>query len=206
MKKTMISVSVVLLLFFSVSGSQAAIIELTGLTDLQPSDTPGSMHFGVYLTDIGTLPNVDTFTVGLEISGASDLAMPADDVEGPNLADYIFTDNSDSFSTGNPSGALNRMVMGDVTENGSGADLSGGRQLGEITLNYPHLDPGVILAFSLIPGQNFVVSDLDSGYITEELLLNGKTSIHVTPIPGAIWIMGGGLLGLLRLRRWRIGQ
>jgi hypothetical protein len=205
MKKGIIMILAVLMVFFTVSGSQAALIELVGLTDLGPAATPGEMEFGVYLTDMGSLPNIDLFNVGLMISGAPGLEMSDTDVEGPSLSEYIFYDNSFSFSAGNPGGDLSRLVFGDVTDNGLGEVPAGDALLGWITLSYPGLEPWTEVTLSLIPGMSYVESDFDTGYIEEELILTGQTTINVVPIPATVWILGGGILALLRIRRWRLG-
>lgn len=213
MKKGILIVLAVLMVFFTVSGSQAALIELSEisdgerheLTDIAPY-TSGEKQFGVYLTDMGSLTNIDLFNVGLTISGASGLEMSADDVEGPSLSEYIFYENSYQFSAGNPDRDLSRLAFGDVTDSAIGEVLADVALLGWITLSYPELDPGVVLTFSLIPRLSYVESDFDAGYHSDDLLLTGgKTTLFVTPIPGAIWILGGGLLALLRIRRWRPG-
>lgn len=211
MKKGILLVLAVLMAFFTVSVSQAALIELLEVSDGERHEltdlelyAPGEKEFGVYLTDMGSLPNIDLFNVGLMISGAPGLVMSEADVEGPSLSEYIFYDNSFSFSAGNPVGDLSRLVFGDVTDNGVGEDPADGALLGWITLSWPALDPGV-LTFSLIPGMSYVESDFDTGYIEEDLILTGKTALNVVPIPATVWILAGGILALLRIRRWRLG-
>lgn len=202
MKKRILVVLTAVMLAFVASAGQAAIVELSELSEIQPY-TSGEMQFGIYLTDMGSLPNIDIFNVGVEITGASGLQLSADN-EGPNPTDYIFYGNSFSFSTGNIADDLSQLAFGDVTANGIGEDLSDGALLGWVTLSYPELDPGV-LTLALIPGWNYAESDADSGYASEDLFLSGETTLIVTPIPGTIWILGGGILALFRFRRWRPG-
>lgn len=203
MKKKILVLFAAVMLPFVASASQAAIVELSELSEIQPGIS-GDMQFGVYLTDMGSLPNIDIFNVGIEITGASGLQLSADN-EGPNPTDYIFYGNSFSFLIGNLEDDLSQLVFGDATADGIGEDLLDGDLLGWVTLSYPALDPGV-LTFSLIPGWNYAESDADSGYMSEDLFLSGETALIVTPIPGTIWILGGGILVFSRFRRqWRPG-
>jgi hypothetical protein len=204
MKKGLLIVCAALMLIMPASGSRAAMIELAGLPSALPGgDAPGSLTFDVNLVDMGSLPNIDGFTVGLQISGAAGLELPETSVAGDGDMDYVFAANAFGLIANNPNDDMSRVVFSDVTGNGTGVENAADRLLGRISLSYPQLTPGTVLTFSLIDGESFLESDSSTGYQVEELVLTGQTTIPEVPLPGAIWIMGGGLLALLRFRRSR---
>jgi hypothetical protein len=206
MKRQIFTFLTVLLVFFAVSGSQAALIELMDIPEVVRPGAPGQVQFGVYLTDMGSLANIAAFNVGLSVGGAPDLEMYAGDVEGPSRSSYIFHNNSFGYTTINPDRDASRLGIMDVAADGIGEDLADPALLGLITLYWPELDPGAEVNFSLIPMQNFAVSDNPAGAVIEDLFLSGEASFRAIPLPGTIWILGGGVLALFNLRRWQSGR
>lgn len=84
---------------------------------------------------------------------------------------------------------------------GVGVDLSSGNLLAWFTLSYPALKATDVVSFSLNAATSFLMSDLGSGMLDEDLVLRGKTQIPNVPIPGAIWLLGSGLAGMAAVAR-----
>jgi hypothetical protein len=93
------------------------------------------------------------------------------------------------------------VLIADQTENGTGVVNADDRILGRVSLFYPDLTPGTVLTFSLMDGDRYIEADSDYHYQKEDLVLIGQTDISIVPIPGAFWIMGTGLLMLMKLSR-----
>lgn len=200
MKKKIMILSIVLFLG-AMSGSQAAIIEFEGMPGPIPPDIQGVIQFEVRLSDMGSLPNVDAFNIMLGISGAPGLEMRADVAGTQDSTDYIFYGDSFALTAGSLGDDLSQLGLMDVTSSGVGNNQVDHTLLGLITLSYPALDPGTILTLSLLPDQSFLLSDADSGSLREDLI--GGGTIVVTPIPGAVWLLGTGMVAIFNLRRWR---
>ena len=202
MKKILFMSFVVFALVAGASVSQASYVELD-LPDSLPYGAAGSIDIGVYLTDLGSLSNVDTFNLYLIVSGVSGLEMPWINVEGPTKPGYIFSGNSFAFTATNPNGDLTQLAVMDAAKNKVGADLSSGKLLlAWFTLNYPALKEVDVISFSLNPAESFAISDATSGSLDEGFILTGRTQIPNVPIPGAIWLLGSGIMSLVGLRRW----
>jgi hypothetical protein len=191
----------ILLFFGALSASQAAIIEFDGLPDAISPNMPGDIQFGVYLSDMGNLPNVDAFNLILGISGAPNLEMHADIAGTLDSNDYIFYRNSFALTADSLGGDLSQLGLMDVTSSGIGNNQADRSLLGRITLSHPELDPGTKLTLSLLPDQSFVLSDIDSGSLREDLI--GSATTIVTPIPGAVWLFGTGIMAFFSLKQWR---
>lgn len=204
MKKILLMSFLVFVLVAGASISQASYVEMD-LPLYLPANVAGSVEIGIYLTDLGTLPNVDDFNLSLGVSGFAGLQMSKAYVKGPTIAGYIFSGKSFAFSVTNPGNDLTQLAVMDVTNDAVGVDLSSGNNLLALfTLAYPKLNPGTILSFSLNPSGSFADSDADSGAFSDALVLRGRTEIPVpnVPIPGAIWLLGSGVMSLVGLRRW----
>lgn len=96
------------------------------------------------------------------------------------------------------------LLPGCCSESGDGAgvsSLSSGNLLAWFTLSYPALKATDVVSFSLNATTSFLMSDLGSGMLDEDLVLRGKTQIPNVPIPGAIWLLGSGLAGMAVVAR-----
>lgn len=184
-----------LVMFFLVGMSQAATIQLQGLPATIAPNTAGSFSFDVFLLDT-TLPEVDGFTCNLKATGDAGLAMPEASVLGPTLPDYIFYGDSWVFFANNPGGDLTSLSFGGINDSGSGYEGQG--LLGQVTLEYPELPYCTWIGLEIASG-----SFLSAPNSEEDLVvtLDKSYNVHVAPIPGAIWLLGSGLLGILGIGR-----
>jgi hypothetical protein len=183
-----------------IGASQAACIELKPLEDI--TDTTGEIHFGIYLSDMGTLPNIDLFNIALGITDGPGIQLRLKDDWGITDPEYLFNENSFAYTWTNPSENSCQFGVMDLTSNYQGVDISEGNLLALITIDYNELNPGT-LSFYLLEGQNFVQSDMGSGKIQENLSFSPgtKTSITVVPIPGSFLLMSMAVLGLIQFKR-----
>jgi hypothetical protein len=191
-KKIKFMSAVFFAVFFCVAVSQAALVELQVGGSPLPATVapgPGSLAIDVILTDLQGVAAIDGFNLFMGVSGtgANSLGInPTADSE----PSYIFP-SSFSYLTTSVS-ALS------VAAAGSSNDTGTTGMLAQLAFDYDGI-LGELYTFALVDAsQNFGTLTGASDF---PLTLCGNTEVLVTPIPGAIWLLGGGLLGLINIRR-----
>jgi hypothetical protein len=195
MKKSII-ILLTLGLIIASGTAYAATVDLHGLTKVAPSK--GTFFFDVDISDVGSLPNWDSWQLFLTMTGGTN----ANFVNFSNLAtneDYLFFGDSGDYSFF--LGSLGFIAVGsDFTPSETGVTAEVGDLLARITVDVSNAQPGEVYTISLLPERRNWVQD-DTGEFDFITQLQPDYSFQVVPIPGAVWLLGSGLIGLLGLRR-----
>lgn len=162
----------------------------------------GTFTFDILVGDIGPLDNLDAWNLEFNITRqAPDAGVAfsfnteskADTINNP---DYVFFGNSgdwDFVITGGP--ATYNAFAGDLTVDSMGKSDPEGLMLATVILDDVEFcdwfDIDVLAANSF-----FLDSDGDFDSIPD-----GRFEVHVVPIPGALWLLGSGLIALVGFRR-----
>lgn len=209
MKKLLLMFVVALSMVFLVNTVHAALVtgEFSGTISsvLDPSGllgdsgiTPGSSTFtGTFSYDSSTLPdgaggynNISVFCI---IDGIAEFTVNAPEdqaivmhTDNANGSDFLlFTDTTERLTVALSTYLLNKIEVSLSNENGislasAGAPIS----IEEATAN--ELEIFI----------NKITED-QSGYSIKGIV----TSLKVVPVPGAVWLLASGLLGLIGVRR-----
>lgn len=161
--------------------------------------------FDILVGDIVGLPDLDGWQLDFDITrqgGPSDsFSFNFVDFSVTPDADYVFLGNSfdyDGVITDLSGGSLNNynLFIGDLTANGLGVAGPEGMVLATIILD--DVEFCNWFTINLDPAGSFF---FDSAGVLGAL--TGSYDIHVVPIPGAVWLLGTGLLCLAGIRRKR---
>lgn len=164
----------------------------------------GTFTFDILVGDIGPLADLDAWNLEFNITRqAPDAGVPfsfntkskADTINNPN---YVFFGNSgdwDMVITGGPS--TYNAFGGDLTVDGAGKENPEGLMLATLILDdVKYCD---WFDINVLPANSFF---LDSNGDPDSIAC-GLVEVHVVPIPGALWLLGSGLVCLIGLRRDR---
>ena len=157
--------------------------------------------FDILVGDIGPLDNLDAWNLEFNITRQTDPGDPfsfstdtkADIITKPS---YVFAGNSSDWQfiiTGGP--AAYNAFAGDLTVDGLGTSNPEDLLLATLILN--NVKAGDIFDVEIIAANSFFLDsdgDLDS-------IVSGLVEVQVVPIPGALWLLGSGLVCLIGLRR-----
>ena len=196
-KNMFIMIALMMALMFSAGISQAAQVSIVGPSTVMAG---GSFTFDVMIDDLGGLPNIDGFNLVLELTPQTNAKFQTIDFTTSNLA-YVFYGNSDGIMYEYYVGNSYILGVADMTDSGSGVAASDA--IGSLMVTI-----GVDVT-SAIFDELYTVSIYDAfpNLINDDTLnpsaitLADNYSFHVVPIPGAIWLLGTGLIGLVGLRR-----
>lgn len=189
-------------LFFAVGTSYAAQVSFVGPSEVLPGST---FTFDVILDDLGSdvsgrpLANIDTFDLALAITPQSNAEFTTTDVTS-GRTDYVFHGNSDGFLI-TPIGGNYVVGLSDLTADGSGvtaADATGNLLASmEIDTTGANVCEWYMVSLWNVAPSNIYDTDGIGSLITTA----GEYQFHVVPIPGALWLLGSGLIGVAGLRR-----
>lgn len=196
-RNVFIMTALTMALFFSAGISQAAQVSILGPSTVMAG---GSFTFDVIIDDLGGLPNIDGFDLMLALTPQTNAEFQITDFTTPNSA-YVFSGDSDGILY-TPIGNPYILGVGDITGSGSGVAATDaiGSLMATIGIDVTSANFCEWYTVSIhdgVPSQ-IIDTDLNPSPIT---LAGGNYSFHVVPIPGAIWLLGTGLIGLVGLRR-----
>jgi hypothetical protein len=192
-------------LVFSVGTGYSATMSISGPTEVLPGD---SFTIDVLLDDVGSigtsLADVDFWNLGLQIYpvGMYDNADFIQQNVTTSESDFIFFGRSFAYDILVESGGITVKASDAAT----GPNADPGSLLSKLRID---VDPSAVFCEYYEVGLievgpatwNFVgnsAGDIDSlGFDTAAPLYK----FHVVPIPGAFWLLGSGIFGLLALRR-----
>jgi len=162
--------------------------------------------FDILVGDIIGLADLDGWQLDFDITRMGGPGDPFSfhyiDISGDS--DYVFF--GDSFDWGNDindlgGGANYNFFGGDLTGSGGGVTPGSGG-VGSLLARIVLDDVDFCNWFTITLNSGFSFF-FDSGSGLQEL--GGTYDIHVVPIPGAVWLLGTGLLCLIGIRRRREG-
>ncbi len=200
-KDIFITIFMLLMFFFSVAGSNAAMIR-TELPDIYTPNEPGSLTFDVYF-DSWNIPDVMEYRLSFELFGPQGLRFSDhDDCLGYFDQNYIFSGYASGGSAGSP-GNLPQNTFYLNSRCDEGVDPTG-KLLVRLWIDYPSMPSGSIIEMALF--NDFIANEAmsENGSIEPIDAILGKTTIFVkasVPIPSAVWLLGSGLIGLVGFRR-----
>jgi len=196
-------VGVAALLLLCSGGIAQASITPGVLVDGPPNpEVPigGLFTVDLVIGSIGSLTNLDAWNLGVELSGTGG-AKFASWTNVSTEPNYVFFGNTFSYGGAIDADRLH-VKLGDLTNNGLGVATVAGKLLARISIDMSPALNGEVYALSLYgPGTWSFFMDKDGN---QESGLSLSYQFHTptaVPIPGAVWLLGSGLVGLFGLRR-----
>jgi hypothetical protein len=176
---------------------------------------PGEFTFDVILVDLN--PGIDdlhTWNVKLYLSSASASSAESGHVPGfvgaagPGIPDYVSPGPASLFDWGPKPGPGHEISFGDsaIFNPPTPRPDFQDKLLGRVTVDVSGAAPGEIFVISAFAGPEAVSTDLafsdTAGNFSEPVELEDYR-FQIVPIPGAVMLLGSGLLGLVAIRRRR---
>lgn len=157
----------------------------------------GIFTIDIFVDTIAPLANLDFWQLGLQLNGPGNVKFaPATNVS--TFSNYVFYGNSSDYQAVILTNST--MTVGDLTVSKTGVADVAGKLLARI--NFDMNSAGL--------GQMYSLSLFDSGYtyfgdasfnMVGDVSLSYQFHTPQVPIPGAVWLLGSGLVGLIGLRR-----
>lgn len=183
-----------IVLLFAVGTAYAATVKIEGPTEVSKFTDP-QFTFDILITDIGSLTNIDLWNIGLAITPESNATLVS--ASGKADPQYVFFGNSYDF--GYTVIAPYHLVIGDATASGGGETDVVNKLLARVEVDISAANVCEWYDVSLFDSGWTFFGDTDGGLDYDVVLAEGY-SFHVVPIPGAVWLLGSGLFGLIGLR------
>jgi hypothetical protein len=185
-----------LVLIFSVGNGYSATVSISGPAEVNPLLTP-QFEIDVMINDIDPLANLDFWQLGLEISPGSNATLVS--ASGDSDPDYVFFGDSDDFDFT----LLNnfQITVGDLTSSGDGVTDVVDKLLATVLIDISGANHCEWYSIDLFDSGNTFFGDKDFN-LEFAVGLAEDYQFHVAvPIPGALWLLGSGLVCLIGLRR-----
>ena len=221
-KKLLLTTVLAVALIFTVCPSYASTVYIDGL---QSTYLPGeTFSFDIKIGDIGGLVNLDTWSLGVELTPTPGARFAG--VSDQNAPNYVFPPiNSDFQAFSFSSSAIAVTDLWDDRPDPFNDNIPQDpyrptdvvdKLLCTLTVNLDDASAGDVYNIGLFdtgwtmfmdfPDSNW--DPVNEKYIafvqnTEDPVFDQAYSFQVVPIPGAVWLLGSGLIGLLGLRRRR---
>jgi hypothetical protein len=191
MKKSII-ILLTLGLIIASGTAYAAVVDLQGILSVNPSQQ-STFFFNAVISDPGSLSNWQSWGLGLVLQGGPGAIFSNFRIVTSN-PDYVFFTDSSGYN----SQILVDVVAtaDDATASGTGVAADVGDLLASITVDVSNAQAGQ--TYTIFAGGAFFDDENNRELITQ---LQPDYSFQVVPIPAAAWLLGGGLIGLLGLRR-----
>lgn len=191
-KRTFLSTVAGLALIIGSSAAHAApTVWFSGPTEVNVF-AQNQFTVDVFIDDIAPLSNLMAWSLGFETSNAQIVGM-----SGKTEDNYVFKGNSYDFQGVIQDGI--HYLAGDLTSDGSGVNAANaaGLLLGHLTVDVTNTQVGDIISIDLYgPGTWTLFMD-DAGNVESPTISGGAYTASAVPIPGAVWLLGSGLCGLL---------
>jgi hypothetical protein len=194
MKRTCLSAIAALTLFVGAPAAQAASISFSGPTQVNVV-AQNQFTVDVFIDDIAPLDNIMAWGLGFETTNAQITG-----ISGKTDGNYVFFGNS--FDFGGVSQNPTHYVAADLTNDGSGVAAAGaaGSLLCRLTVDVSNTAVGDAISIDLFgPGVWTMFLDADGNMETD--ITGGPYTAAAVPVPGAVWLLGSGLCGLIGWRK-----
>ncbi len=196
-KRMLLITALTLSLLFATGSAYAATVTFDGPAEV--NQAAGTFNFDILISgfDASTLLlNLDFWQVSIDIFPQTNAIFTGG--VGPTEPGYVFNGNSFAFDAV-PQNSGYRLFMGDAATLGHSVDLGDAINalLAEVTVNIENAHPCEWYTVSVFVNDSFFADT----QVTLEGVTGADYRFHVVPIPGAAWLLGAGLLGLLGIRR-----
>lgn len=185
-----------MVLLFAVGTAYAATIRIENLpTDINKFTDP-QFSFDILINDIDPLTNLDFWQLGLALSPESGATFVS--ASGDTDSNYVFFGDSDDFDYTLLSPY--RITVGDLTTSTEGHTDVADNLLATVMIDISNADVCDWYSINLFDSSYTFFGDKDFN-VQYAIALDKDYQFHVVPIPGAVWLLGSGLLGLFGLKR-----